>query len=137
MLKGLQVQVNRAARSVTGLSGFTSTKKLMEKCGWLTVKQLALHQTILMVHKTLLTSRPLYMYSRLYSDYSYSTRQHSSGCIRLDHTYRCRGDLPENSFRYRGAHCYNALPAEIRTVRNMNTFKLKLKRCIKENIEPD
>ena len=29
LLKALQVQVNRAARPVTGLSGFTSTKKLM------------------------------------------------------------------------------------------------------------
>ena len=40
LLKMLQVQLNRAARSVTGLSGFTSTRKLMDMCGWLTVKQL-------------------------------------------------------------------------------------------------
>ena len=77
------------------------------------------------------------MYSRFYLDFSYNTRQHSTGCIRLDHTYVCRGDLPKNSFRYRGAHYYNALPAEIRTTRNMTTFKLKLKRWIKENIDPD
>ena len=122
LLKALQVQVNKAARSVTGLSGFTSTKKLMQKCGWLTVKQLVQYQAIIMVHKTLHASRPLHMYSRLHSDYSYSTRQHSTGCIRLDHNYMCRGDLPKNSFRYRGAHYYNALSAQIRTVRNMNTF---------------
>ena len=137
LLKALQVQVNRAARSVTGLSGFSSTRKLMEKCGWLTVRQLAHYQTIVMVHKTLMTTRPFYLYSRFNSDFSYSTRQLSTGCIRLDHTYRCRGDLPKNSFRYRGALHYNALPAQIRTVRNMNTFKLKLKRWIRENIEPD
>ena len=137
LLKALQVQVNKAARSVTGLSGFTSTKKLMEKCGWLTVKQLVQYHTIIMVHKTLLTSKPLHMYNRFNTDYNYSTRQHSTGCIRLDQTYMCRGDLPKSSFRYRGAHSYNALPAQIRTVRNMTTFKLKLKRWIKENIDPD
>ena len=137
LLKALQVQVNKAARSVTGLSGFSSTKKLMQKCGWLTVKQLVQYQTIIMVHKTLLTSRPLHMYNRFYLDFSYNTRQHSTGCIRLDHTYVCRGDLPKNSFRYRGAHYYNALPAEIRTIRNMTTFKLKLKRGIKQNIDQE
>ena len=125
-----------AARSVTGLSGFTSTKKLMEKRGWLTMKQLGQYHTIIMVHKTLLTW-PLHMYNRFYTDYNYRTRQHSTGCIRLDHTYMCRTELPKNSFRYRGAHHYNALPAQIRTVRNMETFKLKLKRWIKINIEPD
>ena len=77
------------------------------------------------------------MYSRLHSDYTYRTRQHSIGCIRLDHTYMCRGDLPKNSFRYRGAHHYNALPAEFRTIRHMPTFKFKLKRWILENIDPD
>ena len=40
LLNSLQVQLNRAARLVTGLSCFTSTKKLMDTCGWLTVKQL-------------------------------------------------------------------------------------------------
>ena len=109
LLKMLQVQLNRAARSVTGLSGFTSTRKLMDMCGWLTVKQLITFQTILMVHKTLLTKQPFYVYSRLPTDQPYMTRQLSTGCIRLDHTFRHKGDLPRSSFRQMGAHQYNSL----------------------------
>ncbi len=101
------------------------------------MKQLVVYQTTILVHKTLQTRRPLYLHTRFSTDYSYSTRQYSTGCIRLDETYRCRSDLPKNSFRHRGAHHYNALPAQIRTSRNLTTFKLKLKRWIKQNIEPD
>ena len=40
LLHSIQVLMNRAARSVTGLSGFTSTKRLMVSCGWRSVRQL-------------------------------------------------------------------------------------------------
>ena len=43
LLNTIQVQMNKAARLVTGLSRFTSTRKLMERCGWLTAKQLVGH----------------------------------------------------------------------------------------------
>ena len=109
----------------------------MEKCGWLTVKQLVVFQTTLMVHKTVSSGKSYYMNSRLSSDFSYRTRQHSTGSIRLDQTYRYKSELPKCSFRYRGAHDYNAIPPDIRSSRNMNTFKPKLKRWVKMNINPD
>ena len=137
LLKMLQVQMNRAARYVTGYSGFTSTRRLMDKCGWLTVKQMIVFQTTLMVHKTLLTKQPFYLHSRFPTDQPYGTRQHSTGCIRLDQTFRCKGDLPRTGFRQRGAHGYNSLPAEIRTCKNLGTFRYKLRRWIRQNIEPD
>ena len=90
-----------------------------------------------MVHKTVSSSKPYYMNSRLSSDFSYRTRQHSTGSIRLDQTYRYKSELPKCSFRYRGAHDYNAIPPDIRSSRNMNTFKPKLKRWVKMNINPD
>ena len=92
-----------------------------------------------MVHKTILTSRPHYLHGRLSPDhnYMYRTRQHSTGGIRMDQTFRHKSDLPRNSFRYRGAHEYNNIPADIRTAGNMNTFKTKLKRWIKMNTNPD
>ena len=86
LLHSLQVQLNRAARLVTGLSCFTSTRKLMEVCGWLTVKQLEMFQTTLMVHKTLKTSKPYYLNTRLNTDPDFRTRQQTGGCIRLDRT---------------------------------------------------
>ena len=70
LLNMLQVQMNRAARIVTGLSRFTSTRKLMDRCGWLTARQLVVYQSVIMVHKILLTGKPYYLHSRLYSDYN-------------------------------------------------------------------
>ena len=137
LLNSLQVQLNRAARLVTGLSCFTSTKKLMDTCGWLTVKQLVMYQTTIMVHKTFLTKKPYYLHSRLDTEHSYRTRQHTSGCIRLDQTFKYTGDLPKNSFRYRGAHDYNTIPADIRATRNMNTFKSKLRGWIRRNMSTE
>ena len=137
LLHVLQVQMNKAARLVTGLPRFTSTRKLMERCGWLTAKQLVVYQSVLMVHKTILTRKPYYLHSRLCREYAHNTRQHTTGCIRIDQSFRCRSDLPRNSFRHRGAHNYNTLPPELRNTKNMGTFKYKLKQWIKQNVEPD
>ena len=127
--------MNRATRSVIGLSWFTSTRKILERCGWLTAKQLEFFQTTLLVHKTLLSKRPLYLHSRFCSDHTYTTRQHITGCIRLDQNLRRKSDLPRNSFRQRGAYDTNALTADIRTSKTLQTFKSKFKRWIKMNIE--
>ena len=114
--------------------GFASTRKLLERYGWLTVKQLEFFQTTL-VHKTLLSKRPLYLHSRFCSYHTYTTRQHITGCIRLDQNFRRKSDLPRNSFRQRGAYDSNALTADIRTSKTLQTFKSKFKRWIKMNIE--
>ena len=134
LLHSLQIQLNKAARLVTGASCFTSTRRLMDSCSWLSVKQLVMYQTVIMVHKTIKMAKPKYLYSRLDTHHTYRTRHHSSGCVRLDETFRCKGDLPMNSFRNRGAHDYNKIPAEIRAIRNMNTFKTRLRMWIKVNI---
>ena len=135
--KSLQVQLNKAARLVTRLPYYTSSRKLMHMCGWMTVKQLVKYHTIIMVHKTIMTRKPLHMSSRLSTDHSYRTRQDSSGCVRLDQTFRSRNDLPMRSFRYRGAHDYNSIPAELRSITSMKSFKIKLKKWIKMNVPPD
>ena len=134
LIHSLQVQLNRAARSVTKLSGFTSTRRLMDSCGWLSVKQLVVYQSVIMIHKTMKTESPSYIHSRLNNPYTYRTRQNTSGSIRLDETFSSQGSLPPRSFRYRGAHDYNLIPASIRAISNLTTFKFKLKQWIKRNI---
>ena len=135
LLHSLQVLLNKAARLVTGFSCFTSTKKLLDTCGWLSVKQLVMYQTTIMVHKTFLTSKPFYLHGRLSNEHScYRTRQQTSGCIRMDHSFRYKGELPRNSFRSRGANNYNSIPADIRASMTMDTFKSKLRKWIRNNI---
>ena len=95
------------------------------------------YHTIIMVHKTIMTRKPVFISSRLSTDHSYRTRQDSSGCVRLDQTFRSRNDLPMKSFRYRGNHDYNSIPAELRSTASMEVFKKKLKMWIKMNVPPD
>ena len=69
LMQALQVLLNRAARSVTGLSCFTSTRRLMTTCNWLSVKQLVVYQTVTMVHNTILSGSPFYMNEQLSSNF--------------------------------------------------------------------
>ena len=134
LLHSLQVLMNRAARSVTGLSGFTSTKRLMDSCGWLSVKQLVVYQSVIMIHKTLKTGSPNYLFNRLSTSYTYNTRQDYSGSIRQDETFSSSSSLPRSSFRFRGAMDYNRIPASVRAIFNITTFKVKLRQWVKMNI---
>ena len=61
MLKMLQVAQNSAARYITRSSWYTPKTELMEKCNWLSVKQLIFDQTAIMTHKLRRTGIPLYL----------------------------------------------------------------------------
>ena len=103
LLHALQVLLNRAARAVTGMSGFTSTRRLMLSCGWLSVKQLVVYHSVTMIHKVMKTGTPTYMFNRLSAVHSYRTRQSSTGSIRQDETFRTSSTLPRTSFRSRSS----------------------------------
>ena len=136
LLHALQVLQNKAGRAVTGWSGFTSTRRLMGACNWLSVKQLVVYQTVIMIYKTLRTESPCYLHSRLCtSPHPFRTRQSSMGNIRLDESYRCRSSLKSNSMRYRGTVDYNRIPVDIRSSPTLNTFKKKLRQWVKDNID--
>ena len=51
LVKSLQVLQNRAARAVTRKSWFTSTRRLLQDCNWLSVNQLIFYHTVLQAHK--------------------------------------------------------------------------------------
>ena len=136
LLHSLQVILNRAARSVTKMSGYTSTKSLMAACSWLSVKQLVVYHTVKMVFKTLKTESPCYLHDRLTpTPHPISTRQSTTGGIRQDESYRCRSTIKSDSMRYRGTMDYNRLPADIRTCSSLATFKRKLKQWVRVNVD--
>ena len=134
LLHALQVLLNRAARAVTGMSGFTSTRRLMLSCGWLSVKQLVVYHSVTMIHKVMKTGTPTYMFNRLSAVHSYRTRQSSTGSIRQDETFRTSSTLPRTSFRWRGSLNYNRLPPSTRAISSFHTFKVKLRQWVQQNI---
>ena len=68
LARSLQVIQNRVARVVTKKPWSTPVKLLLSECGWLSVRQLAMYHTVVLVFKVLKTGTPSYI------------RASSSGC---------------------------------------------------------
>ena len=134
LLNTLQVIMNRAARSVTGYTCFTSTRKLLTSCNWLSVRQLVFYQTVMMMHKTVKTGLPKHMNHKMSSNFPYQTRQATRGSIRYGETFNTKNSLIQSSFAYRGLKDYNMIPASIRSCKTMKTFKTKLRKWVIQNV---
>ena len=136
LIQALQIVQNRAARAVTGCSWFTPIGRLLARCGWLSVKQLVVYQTLVMTHKILTSGSPFYLRQKLCTTHAYRTRSASTGSIRLQTTIvaHSQHDFSSSSFLHRASTDYNRLPAHIRSVRTMVAFKTKLKAWIKTNV---
>ena len=63
----LQVCQNKAARLVTKLDRFTPTKVLLKQCGWLSVKQLLIYHSLVLLHKVFKHQKPIYLYQKITS----------------------------------------------------------------------
>ena len=137
LLNSLQVLQNRAARAVTGKSWFTPTRQLLKQCRWLSVRQLVFYQTVLQVHKVLLSGKPDHLSNRFSTDHPYRTRQATGGGLRFGEEFDARSGLSHGSFCYRGTVDYNRIPAYIRQARTLDTFKYKLKQWVSTNIPLD
>ena len=132
LLKTLQVIQNKAARVVTKLDWSTPTEELLKQCGWLSVHQLAVYHSVLVVYKVLQSKSPEYLTSMFNTKYQYRTRQADSGVIK--HMSCPRLTLTSNSFRYQASGHYNGLPGHIRNSRSLPQFKTQVKKWIVENI---
>ena len=80
----LQVILNKAARAVTKLNIFTSTKVLMKACGWMSVRQLMAYHSLVLLHKILQQQYPSYLYNKVTSgSQDYNTRQAADAAAAL------------------------------------------------------
>ena len=134
ILRMLQTVQNRAARCITKNGPYTSTKNLLAQCNWMSVEQLVAYHSIIAVHKILCLKKPKYLYDNLRSSYPRCTRLASSGAIRMDEKFTADLSLTQSSFRWRGSHLYNEIPAELRMETNISKFKARLKIWIKGSI---
>ena len=119
------------------MSWFTPTRVLLNKCKWLSVKQLVFYQTVLTTHKIVKTKAPMYLHNKMNNSHPYKTRQATEGGIRFGEQFDVQSGLSRKSFCYRGTLDYNRIPADIRTAKTTATFKYKLKNWIKTNIPID
>ena len=81
-MKVVQVQQLKAARFVCGyMSYFWSTKQLLQKCGWLSVKQQEFYSTTLLAHKIVISSLPRNISADMVVPHGRSTRAAAQGAI--------------------------------------------------------
>ena len=65
LIKSLQIVQNKVARVVTRCDKRTPIPILLAQCGWLSVTQLSVYHSLLLVYKILSTGSPKYLYSKL------------------------------------------------------------------------
>ena len=135
LLQALQVVQNKAARFVARRGKYTPVADLLSQCGWLSVKQLVFYHSVILIHKTMLTACPKYIYSKLSSQFPYNTRLAESDSVRMGPEFMCKLEITEKSFMNRSTVSYNKLPAEIRKLPRIELFKKKLKVWVLENVK--
>ena len=132
LIKSLQIIQTSAARVVTKLDWSTPTSELLNQCGWLSVQQLVVYHSVLMVYKVVRTESPAYLHSMFQTKYQYRTRQADSGVIK--HMYCPKLTLTCQSFRFQASGHFNNLPSSIRNSATLQGFKMLVKKWILENV---
>ena len=131
LLRAVQVQQLAAARVVCGVgSARWSRRQLLEKVGWLSVKQLIFYHMVLQVQKTKTTGVPKDLYRAVSGSYPRNTRSAAGGQIRQ------MGTFPSSTFKYNAIEAFNRVPEDVR-MGTIATVKYKLRKWIRGNIPID
>ena len=133
MMKTLQIIQNKVARTVARVDWTTPTKEVFLQCGWLSVNQLAMYHSVLLVYKVKVSKQPRYLSNMYRGTYKYNTRIAQSGQIKMEG--RPRLEVTHCSFKWRAAKQFNQLPLELRNSGTLEIFKQKVKAWIRDNIE--
>ena len=123
-IRDIQVLQNKAAQLVTHSPPRAVRNPMFDKLDWLTVNQLVRYHTLLAVYRIRRSGEPEYLATSLCNN-------NRNGKIIVQNT---KLTLAQKSFKLRGACHWNALPAEIRNLEKIGTFKKEIKVWIKHNI---
>ena len=142
LMNSLQVIQNKAARMVTKCGKRTPIKSLLSQCGWLSVKQLSVYHSLILVYKVLATQSPQYLYMKLsgvqgatFYETRYMKNKQANQGIVLGDDSQATSELARNSFKYRATEKWNILPLEIRSAGKLTEFKRLLKAWVLENVD--
>ena len=133
LLNSLQVVQNKAARFVTRRGRYTHVVDLLNQCGWLSVRQLVFFHSVALIHKTLQTTFPKFIFNKLSTEFPYNTRLAQSESVRMGPEFKSKLELTEKSFMNRATVSYNHLPATLRKISSLEKFKKQLKVWVLEN----
>ena len=84
--------------------------------------------------KMITSGDPLYMHNALSTIHPLRTRQAAGGQIRIGENFSSKQGLLHDSFKYRAAKDYNSIPVSLWSTRCLQSFKIKLIKCVRFNI---
>ena len=129
LINALQVQQLNAARVVCGYNSYYwSTSKLLNACGWLSIKQQMVASTVTMAHNIIMTGVPKNIHATLVSEYPYRTRQAAVGDIRVE-----AASSGEKTLSFQARRFYNQVPIEMHQLGKVG-FKREIRKWVKQNI---
>ena len=136
LLQSLQTMQNKAARAVTRMERSTPTRIILRQCGWLSIHQLVVYHSTVLVHRVRLSGLPKYIYDmyNFHDEVYIQTRQACLKLLRLKRHKAPKSELACKGFRWRSCNEYNLLPLEIRSLEDINKFKRMAKLWIQDNI---
>ena len=125
LLSALQELQNRAARVVTKLDWYTLTEKLLLQCGWLSIRQMIQYHSILLLFKTKMARKPVYIYSHISHTFQKDTQLSTMGGIK--DIRRFKSTRAKQRFLPRTIKNWNEnLPSVISRETRIDIFKKKL-----------
>ena len=134
LMNAVQVQQLKAARFVCGYqSYYWSTRQLLQKCGWLSVKQQEFYSTTLLAHKIVISSLPRNISADMVLPHVRNTRAAAQGVIRYGENYQGYSELTRSSFKYRAQKYYSQIPGEMKN-KSLQVFKSCLKKYTAETV---
>ena len=136
LLAMLQVLQNRAARCVTRLPWDTHILVLLTKCDWLSMNQLVVYHSLVLLFKTKMDKKPAYLYEQIGDQPGRNTRQEAD---RVDVSIlrdirRFKTGTAKKTFIPRAIQDWNNLPTSLRTQTSLGLFKKQLRIWTTENI---
>ena len=128
---------------MTKLDRFTPTKELMMQCGWMTVHQMLIFNSLVLLHKTIKQKKPTFLYQKITSGSGQpNTRQAASttaalaaaGLPKQPSVETCDLELSRNSWCWASVTWYNQLPIGILSEQKTGKFKTMLKDWVQKNV---
>ena len=132
LIDALQVQQNVAMRHITKLPFLTSTKTLLQQCDWLSVRQMIMYFSLLLLHKALVRKRPEYINEKVRA---VTVRRETRTTDRLKlETTLYKTLTASKSYIPRTIDQWNSLPIYLREIKDIVYFKKALREYIVNTI---
>ena len=136
LVKLLQVLQNKAARHVTRLGWDTETSVLLNQCGWFSIRQLIVFQSLILLFKIRQDKKPKYLFDKIDKKYPYKTRlaEEENANNRIGETRIFEKETAQKSFIPRVTKDWNNLPNSLREITLLKMFKSKLRVWVKDTV---